>query len=176
MWPQYEQSHDKVILLPDSAWPLIANPDEPYIGTPRRRSYPTCHIPQIMDCPVTTSSVKWHIVWLINSSTHMKNYKRELIRGKPQKMNGSTKMVFTLYQEDMKKAVLRDVQCYKWYTGNHFFTIKWHFIKNTARNQVGTSSIWTSEGSKCTLAISDWNKILQKSNFDLVLSLSLESK
>ena len=38
-------------------------------------------IPQILRRPIITCSVRWHMVWLISSSAHMKTSKNGLIRG-----------------------------------------------------------------------------------------------
>ena len=44
------------------------------------KSYPTRSIPQILRRPIITCSGRWHMVWLIRSSVHMKTSKNGLIR------------------------------------------------------------------------------------------------
>ena len=45
------------------------------------KSYPTRRIFQILRRPIITCSVRWHMVWLISSSAHMKTSKNVLIHG-----------------------------------------------------------------------------------------------
>lgn len=47
-------------------------------------------------------SVRWNIVWLISSSTHMKLSQHGLIRGEPQKLNTPPLMILELCQQDAK--------------------------------------------------------------------------
>ena len=58
---------------------------------------------QILRHPIITCSDRWHMVWLISSSAHMKTSKNGLIRGEPQKMNTFTVTVFELHQKDGQK-------------------------------------------------------------------------
>ena len=45
------------------------------------QSYPTRRIPQILRRLIITCFGRWHMVWLISSSAHMKTSKNGLIRG-----------------------------------------------------------------------------------------------
>ena len=45
------------------------------------KSYPTRRIPQILRRPIITCSGRWHMLWLISCSAHMKTSKNGLIRG-----------------------------------------------------------------------------------------------
>ena len=45
-----------------------------------RKYYPTRRIPQILRDTIITCSGRWHMVWLISSSAHMKTSKNGLIR------------------------------------------------------------------------------------------------
>ena len=76
--PQYEHWHEKVILQHENARPHVAK------HTCKRSNskfYPTRRIPQILRRPIITYSGRWHMVWLISSSAHMKTSKNGLIRG-----------------------------------------------------------------------------------------------
>ena len=64
------------------------------------RPTPSSRIPQILCRPIITCSGRWHMVWLISSSAHVKTLENDLIRGYPQKMNTFTVTVFELYQKD----------------------------------------------------------------------------
>ena len=44
------------------------------------KSYPTHRNPQILRHPIITCSSRWHMVWMISSSAHMKTSKNVLIR------------------------------------------------------------------------------------------------
>ena len=79
--PQYEQRHEKVILQHDNAGLTLANPLKPTWKRSNGKSYPTRCIPQILRRPIITCSGRWHMVWLISRSAHMKTSKKSLIRG-----------------------------------------------------------------------------------------------
>ena len=81
----------------------LSNPLKPTWKYSNGKSYPTRRIPQILRRAIITCSGRWHMVWLISSSTHMKTSKNGFIRGQPQKMNTFTVTVFELYQKDGQK-------------------------------------------------------------------------
>ena len=72
--------HEKVILQHDNAWLQVAKPVKHTWKGSNGKSYPTRHIPQILRRPIITCSVRWHMVWVISSSTHMKTSQNSLIR------------------------------------------------------------------------------------------------
>ena len=76
-----EQSHEKVILQHDNARPHVAKPVKSYLETLKWEVLPTRRILQILRRPIITYSGRWHIVWLISSSTHKKSSNNGLIRG-----------------------------------------------------------------------------------------------
>ena len=59
----------------------FANPLKPIWKRSNGRFYPTRPIPQISRRLIITCSSRWHMVWLISSSVHMKTSKNGLIRG-----------------------------------------------------------------------------------------------
>ena len=59
----------------------LTNPLKPTWKRSNWKSYPTRRIPQILRRPIITCSGRWHMVWLISSSAHMKTSKNGLIRG-----------------------------------------------------------------------------------------------
>ena len=80
--PQYEQRHEKVILQHDNTRPDLAKPVKTLTWKRSNgKFYPTRRIPQILRRPIITCSGRWHMVWLISSSAHMKTSKNGLIRG-----------------------------------------------------------------------------------------------
>ena len=59
----------------------LPNPLKPTWKRSNGKSYPTRRIPQILRHPIITCSGRWHMIWLISSSAHMKTSKNGLIRG-----------------------------------------------------------------------------------------------
>ena len=79
--PQYEQRHEKVILQHDNARTHVAKPVKTYLETLKWEVLP--HPLYSLDIfrPIITCSGRWHMVWLISSSAHMKTSKNGLFRG-----------------------------------------------------------------------------------------------
>ena len=74
-WPQYEQSHEKVILQHDNAHPHVVKPLKNYLQCSNEKFYSNRRILQILLRPIITCSRPWHMVWLISSSSHMEHRK-----------------------------------------------------------------------------------------------------
>ena len=53
----------------------LTNPLKPSWKRSNGKSYPTRGIPQILRSPIITCSGRWHMVWLISNSAHMKTSK-----------------------------------------------------------------------------------------------------
>ena len=61
--------------------PTLPNPLKLTRKRSNGKSYPIRRIPQILYRPIITCSGRWHMIWLISSSAHVKALKNGLIRG-----------------------------------------------------------------------------------------------
>ena len=80
-WQQCEQRNEKVILQHENARPYVAKPVTTYLETLKWELLPYSPYSQILRRPIITCSGRWHMVWLISSSAHMKTSKNGFIHG-----------------------------------------------------------------------------------------------